>query len=486
MEEPVNNDNKGDEPLGLLDLEDQWEVQAPPAGFAERVLDRLRAEDPVRIPSVATKRRGWRAAATAGVAALAIAAAIILKLGGPPSHGEAIARDRTEVALGSRALAVLEPDARVTWDGDDVVQSRGDVFYRVEPGARFTVHTPAGDVEVKGTCFAVKVRSAGSAGPTSEDDVMQKRDVKVGVVSAALTALAFVAVYEGKVAVSHASSRVDLKAGESAQTGPDGVKRMSGGEQEFDKNVQAAGEGSSSDDPTNKANASLVRQVGEYRSRLEALAKQKGELEEKLKRSEATLAASQDGSTATPKHDYDLSQDDWKELAKEDLVKFQTPCINTKEEPWSPNAEQLNALGLAPADAATIKGAYGRSSQRVWSQLKPLCAAAIGSEAVAEKIGPDTCLHLILDVDSERDPEATKNARREVAEMRAGLRPMPGPKDNPSASVKAFLIATGASKAFEDDLAQSFGPEEAHRIVYSGEICMGTSTFGGRRKPKKR
>jgi ferric-dicitrate binding protein FerR (iron transport regulator) len=493
------NDERVDPPLGdELDL-DAWEPQLPSAGFAERVLERIQSADTVsraserrdgapshEAPSapraVVKSRRRW-AAASAGVAAFALAAAVLLRVGGPPAHGEAIARERTEVAIGSRALAVLEPGANVRWNGDDVTQSRGDVFYRVEPGARFIVHTPAGDVEVKGTCFTVKVRPIGPDGREETD--MQKRDVKSGAVGAALSALAFVAVYEGKVAVSHASEHIDLRAGETAQTGPGGVKRTGAtgeGEKAFEANVAAA-----DDDPLGKANQNLVRQVGEYRSRLEAITAQKAELEAKLKRSEASLTASQDGAPAVMKHDFDLSQDDWKELAKNGTIKYQMPCVNTKNEPWSPSPEKLNALGLAPQDAATIKDAYAHSSQRVWGTIKPLCAQAVGSADLAERIGPSTCIHLVVDIERDKGKGSVEEAMRQVGEIRAGTRPMPGPNEPSSPVAKLFLATTGASKDFEAELAQSFGPDEAHRIVYSDELCMGSHTYGGgeRRPPKK-
>src|SRR4029077_935812 len=127
----------------------------------------------------AKARRWGTAAGVAGVLALAAAFAVKVTTM-PDAHGSAIAKDRLEVSIGSRARAVLEPGAQVKWDGDDVVQAHGDVFYRVEPGARFRVHTPAGDVEVKGTCFAVKIR--GEAPGTTEGVDMNKRDAKSGVV----------------------------------------------------------------------------------------------------------------------------------------------------------------------------------------------------------------------------------------------------------------------------------------------------------------
>ena len=161
------------------------------------------------------------------------------------------------------------------------------------------------------------------------------------------------------------------------------------------------------------------------------------------------------------------------------------PCINVKNDAWSPSPEKLNKLGLAPQDGAVIKNAYAHSSQRVWAAIKPLCAQAIGSAEVAEKFGPDTCIHLVVDAESERDSEAARTAKRQVGEIRAGVQPMPGPNEPMNPVMKLFLATTGESKSFEAELAQSFGPEEAHRIVYSDELCMGSSTFGsGPRRPK--
>jgi ferric-dicitrate binding protein FerR (iron transport regulator) len=470
------------EPLGhSIDL-GAWEPELPPSDFAERVLARVQAEEEGARSSEGkeaprARRRRW-VGITGGVVALALAAAVLLRITAPPARGGAIAKERIEVAIGARALAVLEPGADVRWSGDVVVQSRGDVFYRVEPGKRFTVHTPAGDVEVMGTCFSVKVRPLDV---DREGSNMVKRDVKAGAVGAALSALAFVAVYEGKVAVSRASSGVELRAGESAQMGPDGMKRLGAdGEKALETSAAAAANG---DDPLGAANKNLVRQVSEYRSRLEAIAAQKSELETKLKRSEERLAASQDGAPVTTKHDFDLSPDDWKDLAKDGTIKYQMPCA--RKQPWVPSPEKLNALGLAPQDGPAITNAYAHSNQRVWSELKPLCAQAVGSAEIADRIGLDTCIHLIFDMESERDSKATKEAQTQVAQIRAGSRPMPGPDEQVNPIMKLFLTTTGESKRFEAELAQTFGPEEAHRIVYSDELCMGSSTWGQSRAPKK-
>jgi hypothetical protein len=477
MEDDVKHtDDEVGEPLGdAIDLS-QWEPQAPPSDFADRVVERIRVVE--RRP-LRRRRPRWGIVGGA-TAAMALAAALLLQIGAPLTHGKAIAKERTEVLIGGRAVAVLEPGAELRWDGDDVVQSHGDAFYRVEPGKRFTVHTPAGDVAVKGTCFSVKVRAvAGREG--DEDPAMVKRDVKAGVIGAALSSLAFVVVYEGKVAVSHASSGVELRAGESAQASNDGVKRLGAdGAAVFEANAAAL---ASADDPLGAANKNLVRQVSDYRSRLESVIAQKTELETKLKRSEDQLAAAQDGSSAAWRSPFDLSQDDWKALVKDGTIKYQIPCF--RKTPWSPTPDNLHVLGLAPQDGVTIRDAYARSNERVWSQIKPLCAQAVGSAELAERIGVGTCIHLVLDIEQARDSAAVEAAAKSVGEIRAGMRAAPGPGEPSHPVTKLFLATTGEEQNIERDLAQSFGPDEAHRILFSDEMCMQKSTFGGLAAPTK-
>jgi hypothetical protein len=498
-------DAVSDEPKNDLDL-DAWEPQLPPTDFAERVLSQVRAENvgapaststststhaPAPIKQRSRTRQLGIGAGAAGI--LALAAALAMRVtgdAGRDGHGEAIAKDRTEVSIGSRARAVLEPGAQVKWDGDDVVQAHGDVFYRVEPGARFRVHTPAGDVEVKGTCFAVKIRGEAPGTGSIEARDMDKRDVKSGVIGATLTALAFVAVYEGKVAVSHASERVDLGAGEAAQVGGDGVSKsgtLGEGEKKFDAKVAANGAPDAPLAPLAEANENLVAQVSEYRSRLEAIAAQKRELEQKLKKSEEKLASTSDGSAPRTRAEYDLNQDDWAELAKKGQVKYRVPCLQASGWEFSPS--KLNEMGLAPHDGATLKDAYQRSHDRVWKELRPMCAAALGTSLdVIDKIGADSCPHLIYDAASRVDKEAAAEAHTQVAEIRAGQRAEPGPNDKVNPVMKMFLVLTSANKNFEADLAKSFGPEEAHRLSQSDDMCNSNSRWGGgkKREPEKK
>jgi ferric-dicitrate binding protein FerR (iron transport regulator) len=476
-----------DESEERLELE-AWDHAEPPGDFAEKVLARIRAEDahsgqePAKSVQKSSARR-W-GVVTGTASALALAAAIVLRAtSAAPAQGEAIARERVEVAIGSRALAVLETGAEVRWDGDRVVQARGDVFYRVEPGARFHVRTPAGEIEVQGTCFAVKVRGeAETVEKGSEGVEMQKRDMKAGAVGAALSALSFVAVYEGKVAVSHAGERVELAAGESAELGPGGVRKgdLGEGERAFDAKI-AAGELSSA--PLAAANENLVGQVNEYKKRLEMIATAKAELEEKLEATEARLASAEtDGAAARSRSEWDLDGEDWAELAKKGTVKYRVPC-SPKEFKLTP--EVLNKMGLAPDDAPVVTDALEKTHKKLWSEVRPLCIQAIGNVEVVDKIGFDACSHLIHNVESAVDRSAAAEAMYQVGEIRAGQRPPPGPNDKVHPVAKLFLSLTSASQTFEAELAKSFGPDEAHRIVYADGMCAGKSTWGTDKRPKK-
>jgi hypothetical protein len=383
--------------------------------------------------------------------ALAVAAAVLLffALRRAPVQGEAIAKDRTEVKVGDRAVLVLEPGARVAYRGDEVTQDGGDVFYRASGPMK--VKTPAGEVTVKGTSFRVKV---------------MKREIVSGVAGAAIGAALFVGVYEGKVAVSHAKGTADVAAGESVTV--DG-----GGEGEVKKGELTQSAQAFDDEAMMAANRNLVDQVRLYKERLQTIETEKTKVEKRLADAEQKLATADGGSAA--RHPFDLTADDWAEMAKNGVVKARTPCIKGPE--WTPPAEQLQKAGLSPQDGAVIKNAYKASNDRVWRAVKPLCVQVVGKEELADHLGTGACIHLVHEVSYSKDRKGTEDAMRLVAEIRAGQKPMPGPNEVIHPEARLMLALSGELKAFEDDVAQSFGPEEAHRIAFSDAFCMGSSTW---------
>ena len=153
-----------------------------------------------------------------------------------------------------------------------------------------------------------------------------------------------------------------------------------------------------------------------------------------------------------------------------------------RAEGYKPDAERLNKLGLAPSDGAVLTDAHDKNYQRVWSMVRPLCAQALGAtDAIVDKIGPMQCIPLVFENSERENKDAAYEAQKAVAEIRAGLRPEPGPNEKIHPVEKMFLFLTSANAQFEADLAKTLGPEEAHRVTFSEEACAWKSHWGGRR-----
>lgn len=414
---------------GRVDWE-AWPAPAPPAGFAQRVTAGL----PRRAPITRAPETRWRFVALAAVLAAVLGAGWILV--GRDSSGRLQARERVEVGLGRRALAVLEAGAELRWRGSRVTQRSGAVFYRVEPGAVFRVDTPSGAVEVLGTCFSIALE------PGTTERSMR------------------VAVYEGRVRVLAGTRVLELGAGDAAQADAAGIRRDERGV----LGVEAIA--SSPSGAVGQADDVLDERVTRLRAELSTLRRERTALDARLESAERALARAE--GTPPARHPYDLGEDDWKELARMGLVKFRLPCARPD---FAVSAELADRLGLAPGDTAIIERAYAASRERVWRALRPLCAAELGSEAIADRIDRQGCEMVILESQAHRDAAAKSAAMRQVAEMRAGLRPLPAPGEPLHPVVEMLLLLTGEQARFEAELGEALGAEDARRVAFDDAIC---------------
>ena len=150
------------------------------------------------------------------------------------------------------------------------------------------------------------------------------------------------------------------------------------------------------------------------------------------------------------------------------------PCL--AKDPWSPSGAELQRMGLAPSDGPAVHDAYVKANQRIWADLRPLCAAALGGDApVADRLGVNVCMNVV------QDSSDAEGAARRVAEMRAGLRPLPAAGDTVDGATQMMLDLTREQQVFETDLASSFGPDEAHRILYGDSgACLSDWSEGDR------
>jgi hypothetical protein len=96
------------------------------------------------------------------------------------------------------------------------------------------------------------------------------------------------------------------------------------------------------DEPWRAANASLAQTVKLTQQRLEQNEVEKKALEKELKAARAKLATAE-GDGAAPRNEFDLTQDDWKQLAKTGTVKAKYPC--TFDPDWHVGRDQVAAFG---------------------------------------------------------------------------------------------------------------------------------------------
>lgn len=239
------------------------------------------------------------------------------------------------------------------------------------------------------------------------------------------------------------------------------------------KSSNAGSDRQASSGPSAERADAAMKKPPPDRVRAAKLLKEKRELEAELHTLETELQRVSGLPATGDPRDFDLSPEDWKELAAEGRVKYRVPCLLPAEGSYTVPPNELDALGLSPDDGRALNEAHRRSNARVWSTVRPLCLQAVGSPEVVELLGPSKCIDVIDKAAVKADFMATADARRMVAEVHAGLRPPPK-EGEPQHPVFASLMAmTSESERFQADLAESFGPEEAKRIA-DGMRCVAT------------
>lgn len=230
---------------------------------------------------------------------------------------------------------------------------------------------------------------------------------------------------------------------------------------------EGEGRPSTSRGPNVEASATGPRdnaQLARVREKLAEVQREKKELQAQLRALEKESAAQ---SEEARRYEFDVTPDEWKELAGRGLVKFSVPCFIPPDLPWNMSESELDELGLSPEEGEVLAEAHRRSNARVWAALRPSCARAVNSPEVADLLGPSGCMTLIEEASEKADLLGPTNARRQVSEVHAGLRPPPKPGEPQHPVYEMYMALTTEAQQFEADLASSFGPEDAKRIRQS-------------------
>lgn len=428
---------------------DAWTAPEPPADFAARVMTRAAPDEETRIGG----RRPWVAVAAAGIAALiAVGGIRLLSAGGEAANGRHHSLTRMTLSLGKRAVVVSEPETELEWtiaaDGTaDVKQSSGNAFYRVEPGGKFVVHTPEGEVRVAGTCFRVEV----------EDMSLIHAGLVGAVAGAAITGTVLVSVYEGKVVTSSQLGTLAVEAGESARLAaarpPEPLApRMPG--PKTSAAPRALGE-SIEDSKSTIAPESMTS--AQLAASHRALAKEANTLRQEV----AALRAKLDQADTKPREvkTYDLSHEELVQMADHCELRWDMQPLRGSGGESVP-ADLVEKLHLSDDEIQTVQRVMKADHLRVVKELAALYTEITGDSSVGS-VAP---MSMFEEINDKAPKGEISRVFQKLARERAGLEPAPQDLKGTSAWERAYRLVTSAGDKLEAGIAAELGPAVAHSV----------------------
>lgn len=410
-----------------------WDALTPPPGFADSVLARRAVPAPVR-------RRGrW----IAGAALVAAAAVAVVAWPAPRSAAGALtARARVTARLGDRGLAVAEADSELRWRVDrsgaaELEQPRGNVFYRVEHGEPFVVHTPAGDVRVTGTCFRIEVIAMT---PT-------KKMLLSGLGGAALASAVLVTVYEGHVIAETRTAKTDVLAG-----------------------ARATMDGRAGTTLISDAIALTVDDEHASREQLIARTRQQARELAELRAKVAPPAAEPDSDDRPARMQERDPGRAWYDPSPETLAKWAADCRIRIDAPDVDHFEPATAANAAdyhlrPEELADYNAAMTDINKQWRSDVRALYLEVTGDTAGADTLSPQSMQHEI----EEKSAEGETNVfRQALARERAGLQAAPAELGKTSAYQRMMRAWAALGDQTEAALARRLGAPRAKELRGDG------------------
>ncbi|HJZ84471.1 MAG TPA: hypothetical protein VKN99_04830 [Polyangia bacterium] len=425
----------------LPGLAEAWPAAEPPAEFVDRVMAAFRASEQPGARSSASRRR--RNGLVAAGAIIALAAAVFLVVRAQPAvSGRILAVERESIRLGSRGVAVAEPDAELGWDiarsgRAQITQPRGNVFYRVEPGGPFVVSTPAGEILAKGTCFRVEV-----------EPMQAIKQTLVGAgVGAAIAATVVVTVYEGRVHVRNAHGQTDLSAGERGTATTD---QAPGAPKLAPALLEAP--------PPNATRDDLLARDQVLRNQIAALLKDLADARQVVRRTSQVGPEGPREKGARMKFS-NFSPNELKDMAKNCTVRFDLPDFGL--EPQQMDPKQADKLGLAPDQRAAFNRVLAEQNADFMKQLRALYLELTGDTQGAQNLDART-LEAEIEAKSPRGEPGL--ARQQLAQEKAGLAAPPADPRALSVYMRYLRLITSAGDAFERALADAIGADRARQL----------------------
>lgn len=474
---------------------DAWEAPAPPVGLSARVLGRLDAleQAPPRARPGAMRRHRGRALAW-GAVGLALAAGLALALWprGQVFEQQIDAGSRVTVAIGERGVLVAEKGSelhfRVEPDGATrVEQGRGDVFYRVEPGAAFSVATPLGELTVTGTCLRVAMTQ-----DTSEIMMQNNGKRAVGrsvreltgaaLLGAAATSVLFVTVFEGRVDAATPTEKATIEAGQTGSLRPDGtLVIVESGVPAPVPSAEPAPATPSSQQPEVAETVQVpVVKPPEVATptpaptpKSDAERAQREQLESKVASLERELTKTR--RLAEKIKTYDLQPETLQKMAKRCELRWDHPSVHV-DRPIKLDDETIKAASLSESERPVVEEVFRRNNEATLAELRRLYTLVTGDDQV-ENLAPEAMLAEINDKSEHRE---LRLAFERLSAERAGLQPAPAEGVEQSAVEQVYRLLTSVGERLEAELSAKVGPERARQMrdAHDGWGSASRSSYG--------
>lgn len=406
---------------------DAWPTLEPPPDFAAQTMAKMTTGQS-RKPRFLTS--------------LAVAAALVFGCLGVlryamiqrVSKGSAKVAQRTTLELGRRVVAVAEGGSDLHWSitgsSAEVNQRAGNVFFRVDPGGPFVVQTPAGQIEVMGTCFRV--------------EVMNMRSAQAGWLGAAggaaVATAVLVTVYEGKVLTATPQAKMAVSAGEIARLEEGSAPRKVGGVTGTANGLAIAGEESSASNAMEERNQQLAREATRLRDEVAVL---RGKLDEKPNGHQVKML--------------NLSKEELLEMARECELRWDMPNLNPG---GGIPPEATSNLGLTDDEAEAMNRIFDENGRRVLEEVKKLYVEVTGDSKVAETL---TAQSLIAELQHKAPVADRQQAFQKLARERAGLQPPPVDWSTASPTERLLRLLTSNGDRVEREIGEQIGPDLARR-----------------------
>jgi hypothetical protein len=343
-------------------------------------------------------------------------------------RGEAHPDARTTLVLGNRGVAVAEKNAALAWRVEHgnaaVEQTAGKAFYRVEHGGPFVVHTPAGAVEVRGTCFSVEV----------EDMKIGSQGLIGAGIGGALSATVLVAVYEGHVSFANERGQVALAAGERASAHRGGAPAMLANGH-LDSAPAVAG-----------LSPAQQQELVALRARVHVL-------------ETGGAVSGAPAASHREEHNYlNPSKEELEKAAKECRLGWDEPDLDAQR---TLSADDAAEMGLSPGEAQTMNEVNTSFAAKTTADLRALYVELTGNTAAADTLSPASLIQEIQDKTPRAEAQASY---QRLSRERAGLQAAAGDPSGQSPIEKLMRLRTSMGERYEHDLGAAIGADLAHQL----------------------